>query len=215
MVSKMPFQDDVKNTLEILRNAGLKIWMLTGDKVETATNIAISSKLVARNQSIYHIQKVSDFMSAEDELSRLGLQQADCCLVIDGQSLQFYLDHYCEQFIEMAVAMPTVVCCRCSPTQKAAVATLIKTHTKRRTCAIGDGGNDVSMIQAADVGIGIVGKEGKQASLAADFSVTQFSHITRLFLWVSKASTIKQLITKYACSMAGIVTSDRRNSVSS
>jgi phospholipid-translocating ATPase len=45
---------------------------------------------------------------------------------------------------------------------------------------IGDGGNDVSMIQAADVGVGIVGKEGRQASLAADFSVMQFSHLTKL-----------------------------------
>jgi phospholipid-translocating ATPase len=57
---------------------------------------------------------------------------------------------------------------------------LIKTSKKARTCAIGDGGNDVSMIQAADVGIGIVGKEGKQASLAADFSINQFSYIRRL-----------------------------------
>lgn len=49
---------------------------------------------------------------------------------------------------------------------------------------IGDGGNDVSMIQAADVGVGIVGKEGKQASLAADFSITQFSHLTKLLCTV-------------------------------
>jgi phospholipid-translocating ATPase len=60
---------------------------------------------------------------------------------------------------------------------------LIKNYTGKRCCAIGDGGNDVSMIQAADVGIGIVGKEGKQASLAADFSVNQFQFIQRLMLW--------------------------------
>jgi len=75
-----------------------------------------------------------------------------------------------------------VVCCRCSPEQKAAVVRLIERHSGRRAAAIGDGGNDVSMIQAASVGIGIVGKEGKQASLAADFSITQFSHIGRLLL---------------------------------
>ena len=62
---------------------------------------------------------------------------------------------------------------------------MIKEHTKLRTCAIGDGGNDVSMIQAADVGIGIVGKEGRQASLAADFSVNQFSYIARLLSMIS------------------------------
>ena len=50
-------QEDVKSTLELLRNAGLKIWMLTGDKIETATNIAISSKLVHRNQYIHQAAK--------------------------------------------------------------------------------------------------------------------------------------------------------------
>ncbi|MCO5567128.1 hypothetical protein L7F22_020814 [Adiantum nelumboides] len=70
-----------------------------------------------------------------------------------------------------------------SPTQKADVARLIRFQTKKRVCCIGDGGNDVSMIQAADVGLGIVGKEGKQASLAADFSLIQFSHLTKLLVW--------------------------------
>lgn len=50
-------QDGVKTTLELLRNAGLKIWMLTGDKIETATCIAISSKLISRNQIIHQISK--------------------------------------------------------------------------------------------------------------------------------------------------------------
>eukprot|EP00158_Paraphelidium_tribonemae_P008292 Partr_v1_DN28543_c0_g2_i7_m72678 putative ATPase class II type len=180
-------QDDVKSTLETLRNAGIRIWMLTGDKIETATNIAISSKLVARNQAIYQIQKLSTIMQAEDELDRLN-NEPDCCLVIDGASLQLYLDHLAVEFMQATVRLPAVVCCRCSPTQKAMTATLIKTYTKRRVCCIGDGGNDVSMIQAADVGVGIVGKEGKQASLAADFSVTQFSFLTRLLLWHGRNS---------------------------
>jgi len=84
-----------------------------------------------------------------------------------------------------------VVCARCSPTQKAEIVTLLKTSGKR-TAAIGDGGNDVSMIQAAHVGIGIVGKEGMQASLAADFSITQFSHLSRL---LRKASSSSHLIS--------------------
>ena len=57
-----------------------------------------------------------------------------------------------------------------------------------RTASIGDGGNDVAMIQEADVGIGIVGKEGKQASLAADFSITQFKHLRELVLWYGRLS---------------------------
>ena len=181
-------QDEVKTTLETLRNAGIKIWMLTGDKIETATNIAMSSKLVARNQTIYQIQKLESVISAEDELDILRDQHADCCLVIDGTSLQLYLDFFPNEFMTVAVRLPAVVCCRCSPTQKAGVTNIIKSFTQKRVCCIGDGGNDVSMIQAADVGVGIVGKEGKQASLAADFSVTKFSHLSRLLLWHGRNS---------------------------
>jgi phospholipid-translocating ATPase len=180
-------QEDVKTTLEILRNAGIKIWMLTGDKIETATNIALSSKLVSRNQNIVQIQKLSDIGDAEQELDRLALMN-DSCLVIDGHSLQLYLDHLTKRFMDVTTSLPAVVCCRCSPTQKAAVTLLIKDYTKKRVCAIGDGGNDVSMIQAAHVGVGIVGKEGKQASLAADFSITQFSFLSRLLLWHGRNS---------------------------
>ncbi|KAG0216894.1 putative aminophospholipid-translocase [Mortierella sp. NVP41] len=180
-------QDGVKTTLELLRNAGLKIWMLTGDKIETATCIAISSKLVARNQSIHQIAKLTNALDAQDELDLLRGKK-DCCLVIDGESIQLCLDYLREEFIEITVRLPVVVCCRCSPTQKADIARLIKQYTKKRICCIGDGGNDVSMIQQADVGVGIVGKEGKQASLAADFSVNQFSYLTKLLLWHGRNS---------------------------
>lgn len=105
----------------------------------------------------------------------------------------------------LATQLPAVAACRCSPTQKADVARLIREYTKKTVCCIGDGGNDVSMIQAADVGklrsathgndltadaigIGIVGKEGKQASLAADFSINQFSYLTKLLLWHGRNS---------------------------
>ncbi|KAI9320159.1 hypothetical protein BX666DRAFT_2018188 [Dichotomocladium elegans] len=180
-------QDGVKNTLEQLRNAGLKIWMLTGDKIETATCIAVSSKLVSRNQNIHQISKLKTASEVLDELDSLR-SKADCCLVIDGESLQLSLDYYRDEFIDVATHLPAVVCCRCSPTQKAEITRLIRHHTQKRVLCIGDGGNDVSMIQAANVGVGIVGKEGRQASLAADFSVTQFSHLTKLMLWHGRNS---------------------------
>ena len=103
-------QDDVKSTLELLRNAGIKIWMLTGDKIETATCIAISTKLVARNQYIHQVAKrgypFRDDVYEADELCMLTCgrtvktsdeardqleflqSKLDCCLVIDGESLQ-------------------------------------------------------------------------------------------------------------------------------
>ncbi|GEM11564.1 phospholipid-translocating ATPase [Rhodotorula toruloides] len=180
-------QDDVKMTIELLRNAGIKIWMLTGDKIETATCIAISTKLVSRGQYIHQIAKIKSPGQAREELEFLQ-SKLDCCLVIDGESLQLCIEHFRQDFIELSTQLSAVVACRCSPTQKADVARLIRAHTKKRVCCIGDGGNDVSMIQAADVGVGIVGKEGRQASLAADFSVNQFSYLTKLLVWHGRNS---------------------------
>jgi len=174
-------QAHVKPSLELLRNAGVKIWMLTGDKVETARCVAVSSKLVSRGQYIHTIANLKRKEAALDALSMLH-SRPNAALLIDGQSLALYLQHHRIAFITLAVTLPAVIACRCSPIQKAEVALLIRSFTKKRVACIGDGGNDVSMIQAADVGIGIVGKEGKQASLAADFSITQFSHLTKLLV---------------------------------
>ncbi|XP_068023805.1 probable phospholipid-transporting ATPase IIB isoform X2 [Melanerpes formicivorus] len=174
-------QADVRPTLEMLRNAGIKIWMLTGDKLETATCIAKSSHLVSRTQDIHIFRPVTTRGEAHLELNAFR-RKHDCALVISGDSLEVCLRYYEHELVELACQCPAVVCCRCSPTQKAHIVKLLQHHTGRRTCAIGDGGNDVSMIQAADCGIGIEGKEGKQASLAADFSITQFKHIGRLLM---------------------------------
>lgn len=180
-------QRDVKPSLELLRNAGVKIWMLTGDKVETARCVAVSSKLVARGQYIYTVTKLHRKEGAHEHLDFLR-GKPDSCLLIDGESLALLLRHMPNEFVAVAVRLPTVVACRCSPTQKADIAKLIKEFTKKRVCCIGDGGNDVSMIQAADVGVGIVGKEGRQASLAADFSIEQFCHLTKLLVWHGRNS---------------------------
>jgi len=180
-------QKDVKPSLELLRNAGIKIWMLTGDKVETARCVAVSAKLVARGQYIHTIEKLKRKDTAQDHLDFLR-SKTDACLLIDGESLSLLLAHFRIDFISLAVQLPAVVACRCSPTQKADIAKLIREFTKKRICCIGDGGNDVSMIQAADVGVGIVGKEGRQASLAADFSIEQFCHLTKLLVWHGRNS---------------------------
>ncbi|KAK5271454.1 putative aminophospholipid-translocase [Exophiala xenobiotica] len=180
-------QKDVKPSLELLRNAGVKIWMLTGDKIETARCVAVSARLVARGQHIQTMARLKTKAQAKDALD-LMRNQAESCLLIDGESLALVLAQFRMDFITIAVQLPAVIACRCSPTQKAEVAHLIRKHTKKRVCCIGDGGNDVSMIQAADVGIGIVGKEGRQASLAADFSITQFCHLTKLLVWHGRNS---------------------------
>uniref|UniRef100_A0A3Q4M4Q7 ATPase phospholipid transporting 9A (putative) n=1 Tax=Neolamprologus brichardi TaxID=32507 RepID=A0A3Q4M4Q7_NEOBR len=147
-------QTDVRPTLEILRNAGIKVWMLTGDKLETATCTAKNAHLITRNQDIHIFRPVTTRGEAHLELNAFR-RKHDCALVISGDSLEVCLKYYEYEFMELACQCPAVVW---------------------------DGGNDVSMIQEADCGVGVEGKEGKQASLAADFSVTQFKHLGRLLM---------------------------------
>lgn len=154
--------------------------MLTGDKAETAICIGRSAGLISHGQEVFPIlvrnrEEITNLLELFGELD-------NAALVIDGTSLQFCLDYHQNEFLEYSTKATVVIACRCSPTQKAAVVKLIKKFSRKRTCAVGDGGNDVSMIQAANVGIGIEGLEGRQASLAADFSVEQFSYISRLIL---------------------------------
>lgn len=180
-------QKDVKTSIELLRNAGIKIWMLTGDKIETAKCVAISAKLISRGQFVHQITKVSHPDMAMSQLDQLTTN-SNSCLLIDGESLQVYMKYFPKEFLAVAITLPAVIACRCTPQQKADIALAIKEFTGKRVCCIGDGGNDVSMIQSADVGVGIVGKEGKQASLAADFSIDQFHYLLKLLLWHGRNS---------------------------
>lgn len=180
-------QKDVKSSIELLRNAGIKIWMLTGDKVETAKCVAISAKLIARGQYVHQITQVHLADMALTQLEYLK-SNFNLCLLIDGESMAFYMKYLRDEFLEVAIKLPAVIACRCSPQQKAEIALSIKEYTGKRVCCIGDGGNDVSMIQCADVGVGIVGKEGKQASLSADFSIDQFHFLLKLLLWHGRNS---------------------------
>lgn len=191
-------QDGVPTTLKGLQDAGIRIWMLTGDKMETAINVAKSSQLVKKMQEIYQFRSVRNRVDAHLELNNFH-RKSDCPLIIAGEDLEICLKYYPTEFMDLACQCSAVVCCRCSPTQKAEVVKLIQTRSGKRTLAIGDGGNDVSMIQTADVGVGISGKEGQQASLAADFSITQFSHIYRLILLhgrysYKRSATLSQFI---------------------
>lgn len=174
-------QEGVPTTLKGLQDAGIRIWMLTGDKMETAINVAKSSQLVKKMQEVYQFKPIKNRVEAHLELNNFH-RKSDCPLIIAGEDLELCLKFYPCEFMELACQCSAVVCCRCTPTQKAEVVKLIQNRSGKRTLAIGDGGNDVSMIQTADVGVGIWGKEGQQASLAADFSIMQFSYIYRLIL---------------------------------
>ncbi|VDN51132.1 unnamed protein product [Dracunculus medinensis] len=175
-------QENVPASLELLRNAGIKIWMLTGDKLETAICIAKSSGLFPKTDNVHVFGYVQTRIEAHNELNALR-KKNNVALVLSGAALNVCLQYYEAEIAELVCSCTAVVCCRCSPEQKAQLVNILRKYrSSQRVAAIGDGGNDVSMIQAAHAGIGIDAHEGKQASLAADFSITQFAHITRLLL---------------------------------
>lgn len=186
----------VRDALERLRHAGVRTWMLTGDKVETATCVAVSARLIARGAGLFALTGLAPAdgsaaaaAAAADDAARaldsFRSLRGRYGLVVDGDALSVLLSDPAlrDTFIAAAVDAPAAVACRCSPAQKAALVTALQAHSGKRVAAIGDGGNDVGMITAADVGIGIPGKEGRQAALAADVSVALFRHLPRLLLW--------------------------------
>ncbi|KAL8170494.1 hypothetical protein V2J09_022298 [Rumex salicifolius] len=188
-------QKGVPEAIESLRKAGIKVWVLTGDKQETAISIGYSSKLLTgeMTQTIIngntkdscrrYLQealasiKKRRRVSSDDEGSEVAASNA---LIIDGTSLVYILDSELEE--EVAKHCSVVLCCRTAPLQKAGIVALIKNRTSDMTLAIGDGANDVSMIQEADVGVGISGQEGRQAVMASDFAMGQFRFLVPLLL---------------------------------
>nr|NP_001245711.1 uncharacterized protein Dmel_CG4301, isoform B [Drosophila melanogaster]AFH07424.1 uncharacterized protein Dmel_CG4301, isoform B [Drosophila melanogaster] len=181
-------QDDVADTLVSLQAAGIKIWVLTGDKVETALNIALSCGHIPPDAKKYFIMECKNreemllHLNALDREIIFGIGQ-ECALLIDGKSLGVALAEASSEFRDVAVKCTAVLCCRLSPLQKSEVVSLIKSSNENyNTASIGDGANDVSMIQEAHVGIGIMGREGRQAARCADFAFAKFCMLKRLLL---------------------------------
>ncbi|XP_062211113.1 phospholipid-transporting ATPase 1-like isoform X2 [Phragmites australis] len=188
-------QDGVPEAIEKLRQAGIKVWVLTGDKQETAISIGYSCKLLTREMTqivINSHSRDSCTKSLDDAISMVDKFQSfstdsqarvPLALIIDGNSLVYIFDTDREEkLFEVAIACDVVLCCRVAPLQKAGIVDLIKKRTSDMTLAIGDGANDVSMIQMADVGIGISGQEGRQAVMASDFAMGQFRFLVPLLL---------------------------------
>jgi phospholipid-transporting ATPase len=186
-------QDGVPDTIATLQSAGIKIWVLTGDRQETAINIGMSCKLISEDMSLLLINEDSKEATRDNIRKKLqaitsqsqgGQHEIDVlALVIDGKSLTYALERDLEkEFLDLAVKCKAVICCRVSPLQKALVVKLVKRHLKAILLAIGDGANDVSMIQAAHVGVGISGVEGLQAARSADISIGQFRYLRKLLL---------------------------------
>ncbi|KAH9792333.1 phospholipid-transporting ATPase 2 [Citrus sinensis] len=184
-------QDGVPETIETLRKAGINFWMLTGDKQNTAIQIALSCNFISpepKGQLLSIDGKTEDEVCRSLERVLLTMrittsEPKDVAFVVDGWALEIALKHYRKAFTELAILSRTAICCRVTPSQKAQLVELLKS-CDYRTLAIGDGGNDVRMIQKADIGVGISGREGLQAARAADYSIGSLSG-TSLFNSVS------------------------------
>uniref|UniRef100_A0A4W6FKQ7 Phospholipid-transporting ATPase n=1 Tax=Lates calcarifer TaxID=8187 RepID=A0A4W6FKQ7_LATCA len=182
-------QDKVPETIETLMKADIKIWILTGDKQETAINIGHSCKLLTKNMGMLVINE--DTLDGTRELlsHHCGLlgdalyKENDFALIIDGKTLKYALTFGVRQyFLDLALSCKAVICCRVSPLQKSEVVEMVKKQVKVITLAIGDGANDVGMIQTAHVGVGISGNEGLQAANSSDYSIAQFKYLKNLLL---------------------------------
>ncbi|KAK5231750.1 phospholipid transporting ATPase [Exophiala xenobiotica] len=197
-------QDGVPDTIALLGQAGIKLWVLTGDKVETAINIGFSCNLLSNEMDLIlfdmpegTVQDAGDLL--DKHLATFGLTGSDeelaiartvhepppptHALIIDGESLKLVLhDDLRQRFLLLCKQCKSVLCCRVSPAQKAAVVQLVKNGLDIMALSIGDGANDVAMIQEADVGVGIAGEEGRQAAMSSDYAIGQFRFLQRLVL---------------------------------
>ncbi|XP_041890478.1 phospholipid-transporting ATPase ID isoform X5 [Corvus kubaryi] len=220
-------QQGVPETIAILTLANIKIWVLTGDKQETAVNIGYSCKMLTDDMTEVFVVTGHTVLEVREELRKAREKMMDAsrsvcngfsyqeklpskltsvleaiageyALVINGHSLAHALEADMEvEFLETACACKAVICCRVTPLQKAQVVELVKKYKKAVTLAIGDGANDVSMIKTAHIGVGISGQEGIQAVLASDYSFSQFKFLQRLLLVHGRWSYLR--MCKFLC----------------
>lgn len=197
-------QGGVPDTIANLASAGIKIWVLTGDKEETAINIGFACQLLTNEMRMIIINSAR-YPTAESIEAELLTQIASrsvetraykeapadkrpqikkMALIIDGETLIHALTGSCRPALaEFSQYCKAVIACRVSPAQKALMVALIKEYVPGvRTLAIGDGANDVSMIQEAHVGVGISGQEGMQAVNSSDYAIARFRFLERLLI---------------------------------
>uniref|UniRef100_A0A8C8D8V8 Phospholipid-transporting ATPase n=1 Tax=Oncorhynchus tshawytscha TaxID=74940 RepID=A0A8C8D8V8_ONCTS len=222
-------QEKAADTIESLQKAGMKVWVLTGDKMETAAATCYASKLFRRSTQILELTKkrteeqslhdvlfdLSRTVLRQRSLSGLSVECQDYGLIIDGATLSAVLKpspessgsgNYREIFLEISRNCSAVLCCRMAPLQKAQIVKLIKASKEHPiTLAIGDGANDVSMILEAHVGIGIMGKEGRQAARNSDYAIPKFKHLKKMllvhghFYYIRIAELVQYFFYKNVC----------------
>ena len=213
-------QENVPEVIKELREADIKIWMLTGDKLSTAYNIGLSCNLINTNIKTFFIEGVEK--KVDDKLNVINLEEQEQVILkfvkeykhfigsldngfmlqknkdlqkgensekskfgilVDEKALLTITENTEMEklFLDVAKDAVAVICCRVSPLQKSQVVKLMKNYDKTKvTLAIGDGGNDVSMIMEAHIGIGIYGEEGLRAAQSSDYAIGEFQVLRRL-----------------------------------
>jgi phospholipid-transporting ATPase len=202
-------QDEIADTIHFLKSAGIKIWVLTGDKIETAMTIGRSTKLLSERMNIIRLTNIDSLKSqlvksykrlysstqkiSERSITEFNYQMDNLpfALIISGDSLISISKSKFDMKIlgKIAIKCEAVLCCRVSPKQKAEIVKMLRRVLPRaRTLSIGDGANDVNMITEAHIGIGIRGVEGQQAARASDYSIGEFKHLKRLMVYYGRES---------------------------
>ncbi|XP_069049828.1 phospholipid-transporting ATPase IG isoform X2 [Lepisosteus oculatus] len=210
-------QEQAAETMEALHGAGMKVWVLTGDKMETAKSTCYACRLFRRNTELleltvrtleqggqrreeqllellqdYHKRAVQDAPRGKEGVARswsAGIQEFG--FIVDGATLSLVLkssetsgdSRYKSLFLQICQNCMAVLCCRMAPLQKAQIVKMVKNSKGSPiTLSIGDGANDVSMILEAHVGIGVKGKEGRQAVRNSDYAIPKLKHLRKLLL---------------------------------
>ncbi|CDU17892.1 guanylyl cyclase [Plasmodium yoelii] len=195
-------QKKVMNTMEMLNQSGVRIWMLTGDNIEYSLHIAFLSNFLNSHTKIFHAmlentsyKKLKREGTALYELFQLEKEEKKphekICLLISGKNLQTFLNHNDLQtyFLNMACTSDAVIACRITAKQKAFIVRLIKSRLSPRpnTLAIGDGANDIAMIQEANIGISIMTSKSIISAGYADYCIKNFCYLRKLlFIYGSK-----------------------------
>ena len=211
-------QDKVPETIRDLRLAQIKVWMLTGDKMNTAYNIGLSCNLISKEMKIFNIcgiepkkdeltlsimnqreraQVILDF-AKEFQKYKGGfdsLERPQYGILVDEKALLTIEEEDVEIkniFLDIAKDAVAVICCRVSPLQKSQVVKMMKNYNPNsKTLAIGDGGNDVSMIMEAHIGVGIYGEEGLRAVQNSDYAIGEFRFLHELLFYHGRTNYIR------------------------
>ncbi|XP_035264800.1 phospholipid-transporting ATPase 11C isoform X2 [Anguilla anguilla] len=207
-------QEEAAETMEALQGAGMKVWVLTGDKMETAKSTCYACRLFQRGTELleltvrtleeggqrreerlqellldYHKRTVQDAPPAKAGVTRRwSAATQEYGFIVDGAALSLVMNdasarRYKSLFLQISQSCSAVLCCRMAPLQKAQIVKMVKNSKGNPiTLSIGDGANDVSMILEAHVGIGIKGKEGRQAVRNSDYAIPKLKHLKKLLL---------------------------------